>query len=82
MYVIFNEHYIKGTLLPALKGNNSCKAYNFRIKFGNVQSPLPFLLLLYGTGTSLSHIREITPTKNVKITYNFRIKSGMCQMVY
>jgi hypothetical protein len=24
-------------LLPALKGNNSCKMYNFRIKVGNVQ---------------------------------------------
>jgi hypothetical protein len=25
------------TYLPALKGNNSCKAYNFRIKVGHVQ---------------------------------------------
>ena len=25
------------TLLPALKADNSCKAYNFRIKVGNVQ---------------------------------------------
>ena len=36
-YVIFIELCIKGTILPALKGNNSCKMYNFRIIVGNVQ---------------------------------------------
>jgi hypothetical protein len=32
-----NELYMKGDPMTALKGNNSCKIYNFRIKVGNVQ---------------------------------------------
>ena len=35
IYVIFIELCM--TVLLALKGNNSCKTYNSRIKFGNVQ---------------------------------------------
>ena len=31
------ELYMKGELLSTLKGNNSYKTYNFRIKVGNVQ---------------------------------------------
>jgi hypothetical protein len=38
VYAIFIELCMKGgTLLPTLKGNNSCKTYNFRIKVRNVQ---------------------------------------------
>jgi hypothetical protein len=36
-YFHWTLHSWKGTLLSALKGNNSCKTYNFRIKVGNVQ---------------------------------------------
>jgi len=36
IYVIFIELCIKGTPLSALRGNNSCKTYNFRIKVGNL----------------------------------------------
>jgi hypothetical protein len=36
--MLFSLNYTwEGTLLPNLKGNNSCKMYNFRIKVGNVQ---------------------------------------------
>ena len=33
----FHELCMKGVLLADLKGNNSCKTYNFRIKVGTVQ---------------------------------------------
>jgi hypothetical protein len=36
MYKRYIKHE-RRTILPALKGNNSCKAYNFRIKVGTVQ---------------------------------------------
>ena len=35
-YTISIEFCMKRTVLPSLKGNNSCKTYNFRIKVGNV----------------------------------------------
>jgi hypothetical protein len=35
-YFRWNLHE-RRTIFPALKGNNSCKAYNFRIKVGTVQ---------------------------------------------
>jgi hypothetical protein len=40
-----------GTFLPALKGNNSNKAYKFRIKFGNAQMVycLYYITLLFIT---------------------------------
>jgi len=39
IYVIFIDFLLErnGTLLSTLKGNNSCKTCNFRIKVGNVQ---------------------------------------------
>jgi len=36
-YVLFTNFAWKGTLFLALKGNNSCKLYNFRIKVRNMQ---------------------------------------------
>jgi hypothetical protein len=42
IYVTFNELYMNGDLLPALKGNNSCKTDNSRIKVGNVQMVYSF----------------------------------------
>jgi len=33
----FIEYCMRGDPLSALKGNNSCKMYNFRIKVGNMQ---------------------------------------------
>ena len=36
--ILFSLNFaVKATLLPALKGNNSCKMYNFRIRVGNMQ---------------------------------------------
>ena len=35
-YAMFIELYMKGDFfLPALKGNNSCKTYNFSKKYAN-----------------------------------------------
>jgi len=33
----------KGTMLPALKGNNSCRTYTFRIKSGMCKRSITFV---------------------------------------
>jgi hypothetical protein len=46
-YVLFSFNFAwKMTICPVLKGNNSCKTYNFGIKVGNLQNPFIHLSML------------------------------------
>ena len=54
---MFIELCMKGNSLPTLKGNNSCKTHNFRIKVINVKwsiGSLAILLLYYCKTTELT----------------------------
>jgi len=74
IYVIFIELSIKGNCFPALKDNNSCKTYNFRINVGNVQmvykntESLRFSLNILGFFLSSHDKNEIL----LKVTLNSR----------